>query len=80
LGKRVRVLALATLPAGARGLALPARAAEYAHGLYAAMRELDEGGGQLLLVERPPAGEDWLAVNDRLKRAAAGAEPGDDSP
>ncbi len=80
LGKRVRVLALDALPANVQGLVLPARAADYAHGLYAAMRALDEGGGQLLLVERPPAGPGWLAVQDRLRRAAAGAEPGDDSP
>jgi L-threonylcarbamoyladenylate synthase len=80
LGKRVRVLALDALPADVEGLILPARAPEYAHGLYASMRALDEGGGQLLLVERPPDGEDWLAVNDRLRRAAAGAEAGDDSP
>ena len=79
LGKRVRVLALGALPANAEGLALPARAACYAHALYAAMRALDDGG-QLLLVERPPGGEDWLAVHDRLRRAAAGAEPGDDLP
>ena len=79
LGKRVRVLVLGALPADAEGLALPARAAGYAHALYAAMRALDDGG-QLLLVERPPGGEDWLAVHDRLRRAAAGAEPGDDLP
>ena len=79
LGKRVRVLVLGALPADAEGLALPARAAGYAHALYAAMRALDDGG-QLLLVERPPGGEDWLAVHDRLRRAAAGAEPGDDVP
>lgn len=80
LGKRVRVLALDVMPRAAEGLCLPSGATAYAHGLYAAMRSLDEGGGQLLLVERPPGGDDWLAVNDRLKRAAAGAEPGDDSP
>ena len=79
LGKRVRVLALGALPANAQGLGLPTRASDYAHALYAAMRALDDGG-QLLLVERPPAGEDWLAVHDRLRRAAAGAEPGADSP
>ena len=79
LGKRVRVLVLDALPENLQGLALPARAAEYAHGLYAAMRTLDTGGGQLLLVERPPAGDAWLAIRDRLRRAAAGAEPGDDS-
>jgi L-threonylcarbamoyladenylate synthase len=59
---------------------VPADAAAYAHGLYAALRTLDASAGHLLLVERPPQSEDWLAVNDRLRRAAAGAAPGDDSP
>lgn len=80
LGQRVQVLALDALPARARGQVLPARADAYAHGLYAALRALDEGDGHLLLVERPPQEPDWVAVNDRLRRAAVGAAPGDDSP
>ena len=80
LGQRVQVLAIAALPAHARGLALPARAADYAHGLYAALRALDAGDGHLLLVERPPQAAEWEAINDRLRRAAVGAAPGDDSP
>jgi L-threonylcarbamoyladenylate synthase len=80
LGKRVSVLTLGSLPAGATGLVLSNDAAAYAHGLYAAMRQLDAGGQQLLLVERPPEDERWLAVHDRLRRAAAGAGPDDDSP
>ena len=80
LGQRVQVLAIGALPAHARGLALPARAADYAHGLYAALRALDAGDGHLLLVERPPQAAEWEAINDRLRRAAVGAAPGDDSP
>ena len=79
-GKRIAVLALGALPAEASGLALPNDADAYAHGLYAAMRRLDAGGQQLLLVERPPDGAQWLAVHDRLRRAAAGAGGEDDSP
>ncbi len=79
-GKRVTVLALGELPTACTGLALPGDARAYAHGLYAALRELDAGGQQLLLVERPPDGVDWLAVHDRLRRAAVGAGPDDDSP
>jgi len=79
-GKRIAVLALGALPAEASGLALPSDADAYAHGLYAAMRRLDAGGQQLLLVERPPDGAQWLAVHDRLRRAAAGAGGEDDSP
>ncbi len=80
LGKRVAILGVGTLPTGSNGLALPEDAQSYAHGLYAALRQLDAGGQQLLLVERPPEGSEWLAVHDRLRRAAAGAAADDDSP
>ena len=80
LGKRVAILAIGNLPAGSIGLALPSEADAYAHGLYAAMRQLDGHGHQLLLVERPSEDPRWLAVSDRLRRAAAGAEADDDSP
>jgi L-threonylcarbamoyladenylate synthase len=79
-GKRVAVLAIDALPAGLSGLALPGEARAFAHGLYAALRQLDAGGEQLLLVERPPEGDEWLAVQDRLRRSAAGAGDEDDSP
>jgi L-threonylcarbamoyladenylate synthase len=80
LGQRVALLALGALPAGFAGEALPEEAEGYAHGLYAALRALDAGDAHLLLVQRPPEGRDWLAVNDRLRRAAAGAAPAFDSP
>jgi L-threonylcarbamoyladenylate synthase len=73
LGKRVLVLALQELPEGCEGLALPTQADAYAHGLYAALRELDAMQANLLLVERPPEGHAWIAVQDRLQRSAAGA-------
>lgn len=73
LGKHVAALALATLPAGLPGLALPPDPEGYARGLYAALRSLDGLGANLLLAERPPATPAWLAVNDRLRRSAAGA-------
>lgn len=79
-GKRVAVLALDSLPGDLDGLALPAAADAYAHGLYAALRSLDARGVNLLLAERPPEGGDWLAVHDRLRRSAAGAGAGDDAP
>lgn len=50
---------------------LPACAAEYAARLYAALHALDACGVDVILVERPPEGEEWLAVRDRLQRAAA---------
>ena len=42
----------------------------YAHDLYANLRALDESGCQLILVESPPAGDEWTGVRDRLTRAA----------
>jgi L-threonylcarbamoyladenylate synthase len=44
---------------------------EYAADLYAALHRLDDAGVATILVQEPPQTEDWLAVRDRLKRAAA---------
>ena len=79
-GKRVGLLVVGTLPADHDGLVLPGEARAYAHGLYAALRALDARGENLLLVERPPDTEEWIAVHDRLRRSAAGASPDDDAP
>jgi L-threonylcarbamoyladenylate synthase len=67
------LLALDALPAKTQGLSLPAQPEAYAHGLYAALRELDSRDAACILIEQPPSGPDWLAVNDRIKRALAGA-------
>jgi L-threonylcarbamoyladenylate synthase len=42
----------------------------YARALYRALRTLDAAGLDLIVVEAPPAGDAWLAVNDRLRRAS----------
>lgn len=44
---------------------------EYAADLYAALHRLDDAGVATILVQEPPQTEDWLAVRDRLARAAA---------
>ncbi|MEV6298452.1 L-threonylcarbamoyladenylate synthase [Actinoplanes sp. NPDC051861] len=44
---------------------------EYAADLYAALHRLDDAGVGTILVQEPPQTEDWLAVRDRLSRAAA---------
>lgn len=44
---------------------------EYAADLYAALHRLDDAGVATILVQEPPRTEDWLAVRDRLTRAAA---------
>jgi L-threonylcarbamoyladenylate synthase len=44
---------------------------EYAADLYAALHRLDDAGVATILVQEPPDTEDWLAIRDRLRRAAA---------
>jgi L-threonylcarbamoyladenylate synthase len=53
-------------------LRMPREAALYARKLYAALRELDEAGCELILVEAPPQTAEWTAVRDRLERACSG--------
>jgi len=50
---------------------------EYGADLYAALHRLDDAGVRTILVQDPPETEDWLAIRDRLGRAAAprGAGP-----
>jgi L-threonylcarbamoyladenylate synthase len=43
---------------------------EYAADLYAALHRLDDAGAATILVQEPPQTEDWLAIRDRLSRAA----------
>lgn len=54
-----------------RGLLLPASPEGYAAGLFAALHRLESAAGTQILIERPPDDESWLAVHDRLRRAAA---------
>jgi L-threonylcarbamoyladenylate synthase len=53
---------------------LPAQPDGYAQGLYAALREMDAAGADVIIVERPPQDAAWMGVNDRLRRAAHGSE------
>jgi L-threonylcarbamoyladenylate synthase len=71
---RVAVLAMRdALPGATAWTTAPGDAALYGHDLYANLRALDAAGADRILVELPPAGPAWEAVNDRLARAAAGA-------
>jgi L-threonylcarbamoyladenylate synthase len=47
------------------------RADVYARDLYVNLRTLDKSGAKEILVEEVPAGEQWEAVRDRLRRAAS---------
>jgi L-threonylcarbamoyladenylate synthase len=44
---------------------------EYAADLYAALHRLDDAGVATIVVQEPPDTEEWLAIRDRLRRAAA---------
>jgi len=50
---------------------LPDEPHAYAAGLYAALHRLDDAGCHEILVALPPRTVPWLAVQDRLARAAA---------
>lgn len=74
-GLRVGWLALA--PAGIMAAsdgvttrALPAEPKEYAARLYETLHRLDEAGLDRIVVDLPPSTESWLAIHDRLRRAA----------
>jgi len=68
------VLAFNDPPAGARSatwIAASSDPAAYGHDLYANLRQLDAVGAARILVQEPPSGPEWEAVNDRVMRAAA---------
>jgi L-threonylcarbamoyladenylate synthase len=49
---------------------MPRDAVTYAARLYAALHEMDDLGVDFIIADLPPAGNDWLAIHDRLRRAA----------
>lgn len=51
-------------------LVLPNQAALAAEQLYSALHQLDKVNAAQLLIELPPSGAQWLAILDRLTRAA----------
>lgn len=78
-GRRVAVLAAQPIALSHENLVwLPASAdpVQFAHDLYARLRELDAMGCDLILAATPPFDEAWRAVADRLHRAAAGSKRG----
>jgi len=52
-------------------LEMPASAEAYARRLYAALRELEAAEVTRIVVDAPPQTQEWLAIWDRLRRAAA---------
>lgn len=72
-GSEAAVMALQSPPQGfgGRWSVMPAEPGEYGRQLYATLRELDLGQPSEILIENVPQGAAWLAVRDRLTRAAA---------
>jgi L-threonylcarbamoyladenylate synthase len=50
---------------------MPREPTPYAAQLYAVLHALDDAGVERIVVALPPDTEAWLAVRDRLRRAAA---------
>ncbi len=73
--ERVVVLARRPAPAGATmaWVEAPAEARGYAHDLYRNLRALDAAGYSRIVIEAPPDTPEWVAVRDRLTRAAHGS-------
>jgi L-threonylcarbamoyladenylate synthase len=72
-GERIVVLARRGATRCLPGVAwqtAPSDATEFAHVLYASLRELDRRGYDRILVQAVPDDDAWLAVRDRLRRAA----------
>jgi L-threonylcarbamoyladenylate synthase len=76
-GHRVALIHHTSVTAPSTSVRLPAEPAAYAHGLYAALRTMDQAAIglalDLILIEAPPSNDAWQGVNDRLRRAAHGS-------
>jgi L-threonylcarbamoyladenylate synthase len=68
--RKVGVIAFSPAKLNADEIILPNDAVLYAREIYSALRELDDRGCGLILIEDVPATPDWEAVRDRLSRAA----------
>lgn len=66
---------LPALPEGVWGVLLPLDADLAGSRLFALLHELDDAGFERVLMERPPEGDAWLAVRDRLRRASVEEQP-----
>lgn len=70
-GKKVALIVYGQETQDAEGMVrMPAEAAGYAHHLYAALRDMDHVGADIIIVETPSQDAAWQGVNDRLRRAA----------
>jgi L-threonylcarbamoyladenylate synthase len=68
---KVGVLTTSTVrDSGDVHIRLPRDPFRYGRALYAALRDFDRQGCDLIVVERPPERPEWAAVLDRLERAS----------
>ncbi|MGO3890793.1 MAG: L-threonylcarbamoyladenylate synthase [Paenalcaligenes sp.] len=76
--QKVGVLGFGSAPqalaAGVQWVELPSQPTHFAHSLYALLRELDAQDFDAFYIEQLPTTPEWLAVADRLNRAAAAFE------
>jgi L-threonylcarbamoyladenylate synthase len=72
-GRKIALIHLSGFGPVHAGLRLPLDPDGFAYALYAALREMDSLGADIILVEAPPRDAAWLGVNDRLRRAAHGS-------
>jgi L-threonylcarbamoyladenylate synthase len=63
-------------PSGLVAVVMPRDAAAYAARLYAVLHDMDRAEVERIVVAEPPDDASWLAVRDRLRRAAADVEVG----
>jgi L-threonylcarbamoyladenylate synthase len=60
-GERVHVIAHTHIPLGGG----------FARAIYGELHACDEAGAEWIVVEAPPEGPEWRAIDDRLRRASA---------
>jgi L-threonylcarbamoyladenylate synthase len=72
-GDAIHVIAHTRIPAAGqfgRVVVIPHDPEAFARAIYAELHACDEGGAELIVVEALPETEAWLAITDRLRRAA----------
>ncbi|PYK02265.1 MAG: threonylcarbamoyl-AMP synthase, partial [Verrucomicrobia bacterium] len=72
--RKTYIIAHTRIPAGkrvGRVSVIAHDAGAFARAIYAELHRCDEEGAQLIVVEALPEAEEWQAINDRLRRAAA---------
>jgi len=77
---KIRVIAHTRIPSGkafAGVNVIPHDAEAFARALYAELHRCDEAGAEMIVVEAPPDEPAWMAIADRLRRAASEIEQPD---